>query len=154
MKKIFIMTLISLSTFAASCPKERSLNEIVKDMITLDLSGIRVDGMEKSSCLDAKKHPYANLTHDASNELPSNPNYFADDISNIKIVSVTLKDPEVYTYEAVVEMDVKSLNNKKVTLKDKYLFFLNKDEEVQKNSGCFSVLQYPENIILFKNCLK
>lgn len=151
--KILLLTLLSLSSFALTCPKDRSLNDIVMDMIKLDLSGVRVDGLENGRCLKTADHPYALIVQDASNEQSSQPNFTVADESKIKILEVKLKDSDTFAYEAIVEFEVNSEKEGKKVIKDKYLFFLNKDASVQKNHGCFSVLDYPENILVFKKCL-
>lgn len=148
--KIIILIALSINCFALDCPKDRKLNDIVLDLIKLDLSGVRVEGMDNGTCLKTQEHPYALIVHDASNEQSSQPNFIIEDESKIKILEINLKDADTFTYEAIVEFEVEA----KKTIKDKYLFFLNKDDSVQRKNGCFSVLDYPENILIFKKCLK
>lgn len=151
--KILLLTILSFNVMALSCPVDRTLHDMVLDMVTLDLSGIRMDGLQKGGCLKQEDHPYILAEHDASNEQSSAPSIFVDDINDVKILDVELVDEDTFAYETTVEFKGTDSKGVKTTVKGTYMFFLNKSARVQKNSGCLSVLAHPERIIVFKKCM-
>lgn len=143
----------SKKTIELSCPSSLSLNAKIMELIQMDLSGMRVEGMEDNECLKQENFPHLLVVSDVSNEESSQPNYYINSLNDVKILNVKLLDKDVQTYEAQVEFKVISKGNVKA-IKERYLFSLNDSEIVQKKSGCLMPLSYPENIIILKSCQK
>lgn len=152
--KLLLITLLFPSlALALSCPKEKSLEEIAKELINIENSGIRINGQENSPCLDQKRYDHYAITFDASNESFQGATHLISDNSSLKIASIALTDPEVFLYTAKYTITAKSVSSEaEEELSDSLSFFIYKDPKNIKKYGCAGVTTPPNYRILLKNC--
>jgi len=145
----FILLIFANFSLALECPSNFGAKEIAFEILKLELSGARVDGMADHKCMKQKNHPYVKAVSDPSNEEGSEPKHYMKrklKKSDIK-VNVQLLDSDTHTYNADFILPIK---DKKV--KTSFQFFLYKGSKNQKRYGCGAALSAPEEIILFEDC--
>lgn len=151
-KALFLSILFSSQTMAFDCEKATD-QEIIKDALFLDFSGARIDGHEKSKCLEQKRFSYNLVVHDPSNEENSTEDYLIADLSTLKIELPVLTDKEVHTYKVQFSYSAKSIKNKKEEkVTDEIQYMKNISKEASKSMGCISVLVPPKKMTLLIEC--
>ena len=152
--KIFFITLLFLpSAFSLECPSGKKVEEIALDMIKAELSGVQLEEMENSKCLEQKHFPHLLIVKDPSNEVSKPTLGYVSDIKDIKIKKVETIDPTVHSYKAYFEAKYSKIKDgKPAVLTDSITFFLYKDSPNQSIYGCWGVTQHASKILLFKKC--
>lgn len=146
---------IALPAFGLECPSNFKPEDVAKELLRAEFSGIRVAGMQNHKCLDQKRFPYLVIESDFSNEEPSKIFGYVSDMKDVKILKVESVDPTVYSYKVSFEVKVSSKKgDTSFQQKDGMSFFLYKDSNNQRIYGCGGVLSPPEKIYLFKDCSK
>jgi hypothetical protein len=151
--KLLFISLFCFSSLAVTCPSNYSVEKVAKELIKLELSGLRVDGMQEHKCLNQNRHPYLLVSLDASNDESSNPNFIVETGATPKIVSVKAIDKYTQVYEVKYSFKAKDAKSgKSVSYVDKIVFNLYKDARNISINGCAAVLEAPEKIAIFKEC--
>lgn len=150
-----ILAVILFTSVKASdlCPKNKDPKSVAKDLITIEMSGIRLLTGAKEECLknDFKEYRF---NHDPDYDAPKNLEYILYSKSDIKVDEIKVIDKEVYQYQASYHVNAKDLKGNKVIVKDKITFMLNTVEKAQKVGGCAVVIEPPEKQVLIKSCKK
>ncbi len=152
MIKYFSLLLLVFSpklTLALECPSSFKAKDVAIEILKLELSGARVDGMSKHKCMLQKNHPYINAVSDPSNEEGSNPKYYIKRNQKLNVEKIELLDADTYTYKVNFSLNV---NNEAKKISSSFQFFLYKDKKNQKKYGCGAPLSAPESIIIFEDC--
>ena len=149
---ILITVLISISSHALTCPKEFKPVQVSLELLKLDFSGARVDGMEDNKCLKQSNHPYIQAVYDPSNEESSAPQYYISKSTKINIDNIKLVDKDTYTYQVTFSYKAIDASKKEKTISNTMQFFLYKDEENIKTHGCAGLIVPPDVITLYRSC--
>ena len=145
---------ISLSPLAADlCPNNKKIKEVAKDLIEIEMSGIRLISGAKDNCLN-KKFPNYKFARDADHDEPKKVSFYMDSRKDLEIVESVLTDKQVNTYEVSYSAKVETLNGKKKVIRDKFRFYLNTSPKAIKSDGCASTLTPAKHMVLLKSCKK
>lgn len=160
--KISLFTFALLSLFQVhtteaqelSCPSSLSVDQIAHSLIKVELSGIQLEDLEGSSCLDQAKFPHLLIVGDYSNEAPPALAGIVQDMTDVKVLNVKEIDPDVHLYEASFEMKVDKVEGMTSLVDEKIRFMLYKDADAQKNFGCAGIIEHTQKVYLLKQCQK
>jgi len=145
----FIIFLSASSlTWGLSCPKELSVQDIAKMLIKAELSGIRVEDMEASPCLNQSNFPYLHIASDYNLDETSEVQATVLSENPINNLIVKLVDKDTLQYTASY-----SLKTENKVISDSINFVLYADLENQKEFGCAGVTKEPDIRAVFGKCL-
>ncbi len=150
--RYFILFILSLSSFGLVCPDGITNEKIARELITVELSGVRVTDMAGSYCLKQSTHPHILVSHEESVEEEKFAKYFVKSDVQIDIISLKEIDKDTSTYRVEYELQGFDDKNKALKIKSSMTFMKNINPIVQKTYGCASVLEAPQEITLFKRC--
>jgi hypothetical protein len=153
MKYIFLF-FITLNSFALTCPDHLTDKDIAKQLVEVELSGVRVSDMEDSYCLKQGYHPNILVSYDAPVEEELQAKYFVKNDVEIKITKVVLIDKDSHSYEAFYELQAMDEKGKAHLVKSSIKYMKNVSAIVQKTYGCASVLEGPAQTTIYKRCKK
>ena len=152
--KILITAFLFISVSASDlCPKNKDPKTVAKDLISIEMSGIRLITGTKKQCLKEEFKDYR-FNHDPDYDDPKNLEYILDSKSNIKIEKVELIDKEIFQYRASYQVNVVDTKGNSSVIKDRITFMLNTTSKSQKVGGCAMVIEPPEKLVLLKSCQK
>ncbi len=150
----FLVTVFSLNSNALVCPVIK-VEDIAKIVIDTELSGVQIEELSDSKCMDQSRLNSMLLVPDYSNEAPIEIYGIVKDTKTIKVLSVTEVDPDVYSYKVKFQVDVfKKSNGRKETVVDEITFFVYKTYETQREYGCAGVTQHPSKVYVYEECFK
>lgn len=150
---ILITSLFFISnTWALDCPSSFSPTDIAIELFKLELSGARIDGMEKHICMKQENHPHIKAVFDPSNEESSIPKYFLKRSDPYKLGRLVLIDKETYSYKAIFEFQARNKMGRKNKIRMAFQFFLYKDKANQSKYGCGAVIEAPNTLVLYEDC--
>lgn len=153
MYKILLPFIFTISSFAMSCPKSYSAEKVAKELIRLEFSGVRADGMEEHECLKQNRHPNILVVHDASNEQSLGAEFEIANGVQPKIESIVLTDKRLRIYNVEYSVQAKELKSgKTITYRDKITYRKYINEKNISFRGCGAILEAPEKIAIFKEC--
>ncbi len=149
---LILASVLMSNIYAAEvCPKNKDVKKVAKDLIEIEVSGIRLIVGAKEKCLN-KKFPEYRFGKDPDYDAPKNLQYIMDSPESIKITAIESADKEVHAYRAKFSANVMDLKGKKRVIKDQILFYLNTSERAQKSDGCAAVLEGMKNLVILKSC--
>ena len=149
-----LLSVFSVNSYALVCPVLK-VEDIAKYVIDVELSGVQIEELSESSCMDQNRNNAMLLVGYYSNEEPIEVYGVVQDKSTIKILSVTELDQDVYSYKVKFQVDaIRKSNNKKETVIDEATFFIYKTYETQKEFGCAGVTEHPKKVLVYEECFK
>ncbi|WP_127717932.1 hypothetical protein [Halobacteriovorax sp. HLS] len=151
--KVFLLLFIfSIPALGLVCPDGISNETIAKELIAVELSGVRVSDMAESYCLKQSAHPHILVTHEEAVEEEKFAKYFVKTDVEIEIKSLKEIDKDTATFKVEYELQGSDEKNKPVKIKSSLTFMKNSNPIVQKTYGCASILEPPQEITLYKRC--
>lgn len=149
-----VSSIFSISLFAKDiCPANKDVNQVAKQLIEIEMSGIRLLDGAKENCLKQKYRQYK-FGYDPDYDKPRNLQYYIATEKDIHISKATLVDKNVNQYEVEYTLNVIDMKGSKKVIKDKIGFYLNSTEKAMKADGCAAVISPPRNLVLLNSCKK